>query len=333
MSNRVQLMVPSTPANGTQPPRKARPRSAPIGARRTVERTELPGHRVAELLSFSSSSFAEADGGSSHAKLQPASASIHGRAEQFRANDGTEGLEKRTEQVLSLLQGRAAARVGITRMYRAMDDDRHGHVSYAEFVGNMRKLGLRETDEELLALAKKIDVSGRGYIFLKDFATAMTAEELEDGLFSAQLKAALEVAEGKVPRPERPLTVSGVWRELAIPEPPAAVRGGIPRSSRCSSWGGAHPPANAEEAGPLAQLHVSEEARQAAEQAAGRRAVVRVEQKERLEVQKVLDLIRAHAEAQGSISAAFRKLETDKSGKIRCGDLEDDGVSCSLIRC
>jgi hypothetical protein len=100
-------------------------------------------------------------------------------------------------RILKVLKTRTRAKAAVRPIFRAMDEDREGGISHAEFIQAMRRWGLRESTEQLNWVAEAIDSDGEGRIKYDAFARAMVSSEMEDGLLKPELKAALAVVRGE----------------------------------------------------------------------------------------------------------------------------------------
>lgn len=142
-----------------------------------------------------------------------------------------------------------------------------------------------------------------------------------------ELKAALSVVNGHEParahRPEFPPRAVQPFPNA----PPSLAGGAMALSSKYawSEWGGVptpgealQPPVNPDDAARLEQR-----ARAATERpGGGQRVQERAEARQRFKVQQVLDTLRAQVEMQGSVAAAFRKLEVSGDAKISHDELK-----------
>jgi len=217
-----------------------------------------------------------------------------------------------------VLQSRARTRVSITPLFRAMNVTRAGGVEYTDFVEMMRRLGMRESDQQLLALARRIDKSNVGKIVYADLAAVVTPEEMDDGMITPHLKPFLAIAEGKVPRPTRPFSACAAALSASMPEAPPAMkfayntRAGRPGGPPISAWGGTHPcTTDAEAPAPEDPDVVA-----ARKDRARARAEERREIKDRHEVESVFKHIRVRAEIEGSVTGALGELESDSGGIV-----------------
>ena len=173
------------------------------------------------------------------------------------------------------------------------------------------------------AVAEEIDLTKTGKISFYDYAFSMTGVDLEDGMFPAELKEALKVADGTVPWPKRTQPLARPTSALPFPEPPHSVRGGFNNSRRpTTSWGGAHGVELVPSEQAAAPTAAEAEARQSFR---ARKAREREEAKLRAEVRKVIEALRQHATTAGSVSSAFRKHDAfvgDRSSTISKEEFE-----------
>ena len=231
-------------------------------------------------------------------------------------------------RVLKILKTRTRQKGSVRPIFRAMDDDGWGGISHEEFVQCMRRWGLREPAYQLHWVAQAIDSKSNGSIDYDAFSRAMVSNEMEDGMMQPELPHALRVARGEAPmrmhEPEFPDN-----GPPPFPNAPGSLRGGgaaYGSKYAWSEWGGvprpseaAAPPSNPED---VAKAEQRERAKAAAQNpAAARRVQERAEARQRHKVQTVLDTLRRQVEMQGSIAAAFRKLEVSGDSKISQNEL------------
>jgi hypothetical protein len=67
----------------------------------------------------------------------------------------------------------AKGMIGLGRLFRIMDDDGSGSLSFQEFKKAMQDIGLGLNDVELIVLFKRFDVSGKQSISYNDFLTTV----------------------------------------------------------------------------------------------------------------------------------------------------------------
>ncbi len=235
--------------------------------------------------------------------------------------------EHNVARVLSMLRQRTTVKTAVRPLYRAMDEDHRGGVSHEEFIDHLRRLGLQEPDHVLKWVAEAIDQSGEDKITYAAFGKALSPAEMEEGLMKPELKAALEVAQGRRPapsrRPDYPPRPAPVF-----PTAPPSLKGGaavLSTKYAWSEWGGVPMPTDA--GAPVAGgggADVGTDGKSGGGQRPGGslRVQERAEARARNKVQSVLDALRQQIEIHGSIAKAFRRLETTKDAKIDPAELQ-----------
>ena len=216
-----------------------------------------------------------------------------------------ESKEQVVERIMKHLRERMATKRIIAPVFREMDTDRSGQLSYDEFADAMRRLGFsRESDEKLKWVAEAMDADGDGNIDYTEFAQSVQRDhDVEQGLMGSEV---VDAASGAQER--RGVVDAGEVE--ARPQSAASSKEAIE-------------PAAAAAANAL-------------------RKKERAAEQERLKVQRLLNQLRTRLEERKNTAAVFRNLDSDKSGDIsatefsqsllKLGMPADDATVAQLMR-
>jgi len=76
-------------------------------------------------------------------------------------------IERIQKQIQQMFEGKA---VQIRKVFRRLDDDKNGRLSYAEFKKFLWESGFKLNEHEITTLARRYDTDGNGEINFVEFA-------------------------------------------------------------------------------------------------------------------------------------------------------------------